>query len=227
MGVALGLRRLFWIGLWLATGLGLATALFTLGAWAWFAAGARDPADHPEADAIAILSAGLNEDGALDPFTAARIETGLALWRAGRAPDIVVSGGPDPERGKNVGEEMARALTAAGVPSARITVEDRAVSTFENARFVVALAETRGWRRLIIVTDDFHLARAGLLFRWWGRDGIRPTALVPAFGRRAVPAGRMTLAILREILAYPFNLLKLAGQGALSLTGRGDERIVR
>ncbi|MEO1328059.1 MAG: YdcF family protein [Pseudomonadota bacterium] len=222
------LLRALAIGLWSATGVGLATSLLVLGAWAWFANLGRAPGAWPEADAIVVLSAGLRPDGSLDGFTAARVETGLALWRAGRAPNIVVSGGPHDASGRNVAAEMAARLIAEGAPAARIVVEGRAVSTFENARFTLMIARARGWRRLLVVTDDYHLARAGALFWYWRRNNdARVVGLAPAPGLAAVGTGRATLAVFREILAVPFNLLKAAGQSTLWAFGLGEGRTIR
>ncbi len=204
------------------------TAALVLGAWGWFAQSVDRPARAwPEADAIIVVSSGLTETGGLDPFSAARVETGLALWRAGRAPALLVSGGPLAAGDAAVADRMAAALIAAGAPPEIVHVERRAVSTFENARFTLEIARAQGWRRVILVTDDFHLARAAALFWWWDDGRVERVALVPARGLRDVSARVAALVLVREILAAPFNALKIAAQSGLDAVGRGGGRTIR
>ncbi len=72
-------------------------------------------------------------------------------------------------------------LRGSGVPeSASITTEDAVDSTFDEAREVLALAQEKGFRSLIIVTSPYHTRRAWLTFRevfknYQARIIIRPS----------------------------------------------------
>jgi uncharacterized SAM-binding protein YcdF (DUF218 family) len=58
-----------------------------------------------------------------------------------------------------------RALAVSlGVPEAAIILEKKAGSTYQNARFVAALAEPRGWKRILLVSSPYHMRRALLTF---------------------------------------------------------------
>jgi uncharacterized SAM-binding protein YcdF (DUF218 family) len=73
-------------------------------------------------------------------------------------------------------------------------VEDQSTNTRESAVNVAKLAGTRGWSRLVIVTDDTHMRRARLAFmherlqvssdstRMWQIFGERPTARLAKLG---------------------------------------------
>ena len=88
-------------------------------------------------------------------------------------PEVIciVSGGKGD--GENISEAqcMFDHLTARGIDPARIWMEDQSTSTRENLRFSLALIEERtGQRpdRAAILSNEFHLFRAGLFAREQG-----------------------------------------------------------
>lgn len=187
-----------------------------------------ETAVEEEADVIIVLSAGLTRESALDPFSRGRVETAVALWRAGAAQTILMSGGPSPTLGAHLAEVMKAYAVELGVPAEAVFVEGRSISTFENTRFTLVVAREKEWRRAIVVTDDFHLLRAWTLFSFWREPGeFEIVALAPASGRSGQPFGLVLTLLLRETLTYPFNMLKMAGQLGLEAVGRGDERTIR
>ncbi|MCS6801174.1 MAG: YdcF family protein [Chloroflexota bacterium] len=120
--------------------------------------------DPAPADAIVVLGASVWSGGRPSPALRERALRGAALWREGKAPYLVGSGavGAHPPA---EGAVIAQVAIAAGVPIERIFIEDRARSTEESAIFVRQLANNYGWQRLIVVSDPYHLPRAGWLFR--------------------------------------------------------------
>ena len=93
-------------------------------------------------------------------------------------PDVpvVLSGGQGPGEAITEAECMRRALVRRGVDESRLYPEERSTSTQENLRYSRAILEELGVdpaQRVAIVTSDFHLCRARLM---WGGD----TAAVPA-----------------------------------------------
>jgi uncharacterized SAM-binding protein YcdF (DUF218 family) len=132
------------------------------------------------------------------------LEIGIRLFERGAAPMLVFSGGghgPLPEA-----ELMRRAAIAHGVPPTAMLVDPVSRDTFENARETARLLSARGLRSVLLVSDRVHLPRAALLFRL---AGLRIA------GRGAVPARslrRQAGAILREIAALPWSLLRAASR---------------
>lgn len=210
-------------------GLGLLGCLATiLIATEFFASRGLSRTEPNQADVIIVLSAGLNRESALDPFSQARVETGVELWRAGVAPALLMSGGYDRDLQIHLAESMKLHALSLGAPESAIYVEGNSISTFENARFTLSVAAQEGWRRAIVVTDDYHLLRAWTLFEFWRKPSdIEIVSLAPANGRGRVGAGRQLLMFGRETLAYPFNILKMIAQIALESFGRGDDRTIR
>lgn len=114
----------------------------------WFLA----PAQHVphRADAVVVLAGGDGE----------RLERGLELMRAGVAPILVISNGT--RRDWTAANELCSSRLV------RFTVlcpVPRPYSTAGEAATIGRLAEDGQWRSLALVTSDYHLHRARLLFR--------------------------------------------------------------
>ena len=89
---------------------------------------------------------------------------------------VILSGGQGPGEAITEAECMRRALVRRGADESRLYPEERSTSTQENLRYSRAILEELGVdpaRRVAIVTSDFHLCRARLM---WDGD----TAAVPA-----------------------------------------------
>lgn len=206
-----------------------ATFALVRGSAYYFASQPKDAIPADAADVIIVLSAGLTRDALqLDPFTRARVARAVELWDAGAAPVILMSGGRDLNTGLLLSETMKLEAIGMGARERYILTENASVSTFENARFTLETARAEGWRRAIVVTDDFHLLRAWALFSFWSsREDMEIVALAAAEGRQAAGLWPSTLLLLRETLAVPFNVAKMAGQVALEALGMGAERVIR
>jgi uncharacterized SAM-binding protein YcdF (DUF218 family) len=151
-----------------------------------------------EADAIVVL-------GCRGPVALRRrLEIGIRLFERGAAPLLVLSGGG---RGPlREAELMRRAAIAHGVPPTAMLVDPVSRDTFENAGETARLLSARGLRSVLLVSDRVHLPRAALLFRLAGLR-IAGRAAVPAHSLR-----RQAGAILREIAALPWSLLRAASR---------------
>jgi len=153
----------------------------------------RDPPGA--ADAIVVLGAPLTRDARLSPVLDERVQAGLALWRAGAAPRICVTGGAS--RGGVEAVAMAEALRGHGVPDHALIVEPTARTTAENAARV---AELLGPGRAVwLVTQPFHLRRARWLFR---RVGLAPRCWRIDGGLQDQDARRALRWIGREYAAW-------------------------
>ncbi len=120
-------------------------------------------------DALVVLGAMVLPDGRPSAAMARRVEAAVGLYHRDVAPVVVMSGGavghPTPEA-----RAMADLAVAAGVPENSLILELSSRNTWQNAREVAALARARGWTRMMVVSDSFHLPRARDMFR---RHGLR------------------------------------------------------
>jgi uncharacterized SAM-binding protein YcdF (DUF218 family) len=124
------------------------------------------------ADAILVLGhRPARDENGIEAETRARVEHGVALYRAGRAPLLLVAGGESTPHTVEA-DVMAAHAEDAGVPAAAILRERASRDTVENARFAIGLLRDRvGTDRLprvVLVTSDYHIERATYLVRCAG-----------------------------------------------------------
>jgi uncharacterized SAM-binding protein YcdF (DUF218 family) len=134
----------------------------------------------PSADAVVVLgggvfgAAGRHREPEL-AWAGDRIRKGAALYKAGKAPLILYSGGnidfldgaAEPEA---VG--ASKILESLGVPATAIVVENQSRNTHENADFTWSILSARGVHRILLVTSAMHMPRAVALFRHAGFTAI-------------------------------------------------------
>ncbi len=128
---------------------------------------AGDPLEG--ADAILVLGRRLEGDRPTPVFEA-RLAHAEQLWRDGFAPRVVVAGGLTGRAARSEAEVGVAWLAARGVDPGALHAEDRSQHTLENLFNVRELLRASGWRRLILVSDPLHLARAAALARGLGLE---------------------------------------------------------
>lgn len=152
------------------------TARFGVGALAIGAAGAavgaalylavrcgeRETARMP-ADAIIVLGAQVHRSGRPSAALRGRVQRAVAVYHAGLAPRLVVTGGVG-DAGIAEASVMQALAVAAGVPEQAVMTESRATRTLESAHAVGMIGRQAGWRSVIVVSDPFHLWRSALMF---------------------------------------------------------------
>ena len=128
------------------------------------------PDGLPDSDALGIVVLGfqLAPDGSMRPELLERL--GVALRSAEKYPNalLVCTGGgtaADNPAATEAGE-MAKWLVANGVAAERVLVEDRSLTTAQNAVYSLALLRERCPQvtQLAIVSSDYHIATGTLLF---------------------------------------------------------------
>ena len=147
--------------------------------------------DAPEADYLIVLGCQVN--GTI-PSRMLRQRLDAAVDYLNTNPDAtaIVSGGNGPGEDISEAECMHTYLTAKGIDTERIILEDRATNTMENLRFSLALMEDGA--SVAIVSNEFHLYRAGQMAE---QLGLSP-ALIPADTEFPILTASY---FLREILA--------------------------
>ncbi len=130
---------------------------------------ARVVKDELAPDAVVVLGAPPLAPGVPGPVLERRVRHGIAVLRGRGATFLVLSGGtvgaPPAEA------EIMRAMVLDhGIAADRIVIEDRSRNTFENALYTGLIMRRRGWRRMIVVTDAFHMPRTLFVYR---RLGLR------------------------------------------------------
>lgn len=114
-------------------------------------------------DAIVVLGAWVSPSGMLSLESERRTLRGIALYKRGLAPILVLLG-PDTAGGPTESDVRAEQARLHGIPADAILTEARARTTREEAARVKALLQTRRARSIILVTNAGHLPRACRLF---------------------------------------------------------------
>ncbi len=140
----------------------LLAAAILIPAWRYWRALPLANTGRQRFDAILVLGSPCRDDGTPTPEQRERVLAGVRVWRAGRAPYMVVSGGPARNRWVEA-DSMARIARQQGVPAEAILEEPHALNTVENVAFTYAIMRARGWRSLDVVSSPSHLPRAGLI----------------------------------------------------------------
>jgi vancomycin permeability regulator SanA len=127
--------------------------------------GLRD--DQQRADVGVILGNKVNEDGTLSERLTQRLACGLALYRSGSVPRLLVSGGLGKE-GFYEGTKMRDYLSAHGVPDTAIIVDNDGNTTQQTVRNTARLRAALRIRSVLVVSQFYHISRTKLLFRQAG-----------------------------------------------------------
>jgi uncharacterized SAM-binding protein YcdF (DUF218 family) len=126
--------------------------IFRFAAESWIIEDALD-----KADALIVLSD--------DNFYADRATRAAELFREGKAP-VVVASGRRLRPNAGIAELMEHDLVERGVPKEKILrFAHDADSTQEEAEALGKLARTKKWRKVIVVTSNYHTRRARYIFR--------------------------------------------------------------
>lgn len=102
-----------------------------------------------------------------------RLLHGFRLYRAGKAPLILISGGDVPMFGSGLMTEAEAArsvLIEWGIPESAILIENRSKNTAENGAFTRDVLVARGIHRVLLVTSGYHMPRAVAAFRKAGLE---------------------------------------------------------
>ncbi|KAB8330060.1 YdcF family protein [Scytonema tolypothrichoides VB-61278] len=133
----------------------------------------------PTAEAIVVLGGATKSALPPRPFVdlneaGDRVIYAGQLYRQKKAPIIILSGGRIDWKGGGLSEsaDMATILTSIGIPKEAIVQEPDSLNTYQNAVNVKKILNSRGIRRVLLVTSAIHMPRSLLIFQHQGIDVI-------------------------------------------------------
>lgn len=203
-------------GWWLAGCLALPVVLIA-GADAYVVAATRarelsSIAEAPTVPDTMVLGNRVFPGGMPSAELAHRLEVGRALYVGGRTNRLIVSGLARPDLGYDEPAGMAAWLEAHGVPAVDVILDRGGYRTAAS----MADAAAGGVRRLLVVSQAYHLPRALYLARAAGIDAWG----VPAPSQRSTFFGRLRV-LLRESAARAETVLEVLVRG---VRGAGPRR---
>lgn len=169
----------------------------------------------PRMPAMLVLGGGVEppqQPGRLPHLNgaAARVWYAARLYHAGKAPLVVLSGGtaqPGVELGTEA-QAMRNLLLDLGVPTSAILLEQRSLTTRQNARYSAQLLASRGIHRVLLVTSALHMRRALAQMR---KHGLLAIPAATDFESRREPGVREWLPAAGALQRSAHALKETAG----------------
>ena len=124
-----------------------------------------------ESDVIIVLGAQVKEDGTPSEALRRRMTAALEVYQEKRQT-IIVCGAQGSNEPRAEGDVMRDWLIAQGVREEDVVAETASFNTRQNLEYAKAIMEHRGLTRALIVTSDYHVARA---LRLCAQTGIEAT----------------------------------------------------
>ncbi|HYH99511.1 YdcF family protein [Hyalangium sp.] len=158
------------------------------------------------ADALVVLGARVLPGGVPSGALQARVEKAVELYQRGIAPRLLFSGGVgvNPPSEAQVMRTLAVQL---GVPAEACILEEQSHSTEQNARYSAALLRSLSARRVVVVSDPYHLLRARQYFRLQGFEVATSPALLTERNLEPVERFYWTVREAIALLLHPRVLL--------------------
>lgn len=189
---------------WVVGGLGgAALAFVAASAWVEFRYAHRivSRAEVPEAPVALVFGAGLVAGGEPSPVLRQRIETAMALYRAGKVKKLLVSG-DNTDRYHDETKAMRRYAIDRGLPTADVVGDYAGTSTWDTC---YRAREIFGVERAILVTQEFHLPRALFMANSLGIDawGVPADPGADLFWRYELREAAARVMSLGQVLLRP------------------------
>lgn len=163
------------------------------------------PAEMPQAEAIVILGGGIypkTYPRSMPEVAEAgdRVLYGAKLYRDGKAPLVIASGGRIEWLGSGSPEakDMATLLEMMGVPPSVIIEEPDSLNTYENGVNVQKILNQKNIDQILLVTSAFHMSRARRIFE---KLGIQ---VIPAPTDFSITKATHSNFDLKQVLIYLF-----------------------
>lgn len=136
----------------------------------------REPSAVSEADVIVLLGGAMRGDSGLGTLPdlnqqADRLVYAAALYKAGKAPVILLTGGGSPDD-RPESEQMSDIIAVLGVPEDATVLETESRDTHDNAVFSARIIRGRGYQRVLLVTSSWHMRRAKASFEAQGIEVV-------------------------------------------------------
>lgn len=161
----------------------------------------EDAAKLDNVDCVIVLGCLVKKDGTPSDMLADRIETGISLYELGVSDKLLMSGDHGQKEYNEVGTMKDYAI-AAGVPSEDIFMDHAGFSTYES---VYRAKEIFGAKKIVIVTQEYHLTRALYIAKSLGIEAYGVSADIRTYSGQLVRDGREMLARAKDFAYTVFK----------------------
>ena len=178
----------------------------------------EDVSSVSDADCILVLGAGIRTDGSPSPMLQDRLNTGIALYQNGAAPKLLMSGDHGREDYNEV-QTMKDITLEQGVPSEDVFMDHAGFSTYDS---LYRARDVFQARKVIIVTQKYHLYRALYIARSLGLDAWGVSADTRRYRGQSQRDFREILARDKDFFVSVFKPLPKYLGDTIPITGNGD-----
>ena len=154
-----------------------------------------------DVDCVLVLGCLVKKDGTPSDMLADRIETGISLYELGVSDKLLMSGDHGQKEYNEVGTMKDYAI-AADVPSEDIFMDHAGFSTYES---VYRAKEIFGAKKIVIVTQEYHLTRALYIAKSLGIEAYGVSADVRTYSGQLARDGREMLARAKDFAYTVFK----------------------
>ena len=171
-----------------------------------------------DADCILVLGAGIRTDGSPSPMLQDRLNTGIELYQNGAAPKLLMSGDHGRKKYNEV-QTMKDIALDQGVPSEDVFMDHAGFSTYDS---LYRARDVFQARKVIIVTQKYHLYRALYIARSLGLDTWGVSADTRRYRGQSQRDFREILARDKDFFVSVFKPLPKYLGDTIPITGNGD-----
>lgn len=112
---------------------------------------------------LVVLGNRINDDGSMSQLMLKRLETALNVYKTFAPEKIILSGGVANKKVNSSEAQLMRDyLVTNGVPQDVLVMEDKSLTTKQNAEFSVPIAAQLGATELLLLTSLEHMSRSYL-----------------------------------------------------------------
>ena len=171
-----------------------------------------------EVDCILVLGCRVYEDGTPSHMLEDRLRRGVELYEAAAAPKLLMSG----DHGQKEYDEvnaMKRFAVEAGIPSGDVFMDHAGFSTYES---LYRAKEIFGVKKVIIVTQEYHLHRALYIARQLGLEAWGVASDYRSYAGQLMRDVREILARNKDFVTGIFQPEPTYLGEKIPITGDGD-----
>lgn len=178
----------------------------------------EEAAKLQDVDCIVVLGCQVKSDGTPSHMLEDRLKRGVALYSAGAAPKLLMSGDHG-TKGYDEVDAMKRYAFNAGIPSEVIFMDHAGFSTYET---VYRAKEIFGADKVLIVTQTYHLYRALYIADALGIEAYGVAAEYREYSGQFNRDVREVLARVKDFGMSIFKPLPTYMGEAIPISGSGE-----
>ncbi len=175
-------------------------------------------ADLTGIDCILVPGCQVRDDGSPSHMLQDRVERGIELYQAGIAPKLLMSG----DHGRTDYNEVAvmkQLAEQAGVPSSDVFMDHAGFSTYES---LYRARDVFGAKKIVIVTQTYHLYRALYIAKHLGLDAVGVAADQRTYVGQSMRDRREVLARNKDFWTAIFKPKPTYLGDAIPISGDGN-----